>query len=55
MASGAKVLAGYDSALNPVNADAQIGSVSVGADWIASNLIAGAFNTGANPAVSVGI
>lgn len=44
----AKVLAGFDLALNPVNADAQIPSVTVGADWIASSLVAGAFNAGAN-------
>jgi hypothetical protein len=40
-------LAGYNRGLNstftpqPVNADAQIGKVFVGGDWIASNLVAG--------------
>jgi hypothetical protein len=35
-------LAGYDIDLNAANADAQIGSVSVGGDWIASSIAAGA-------------
>jgi hypothetical protein len=35
------ILAGYDVNLNPVNADAQIGAVKVGTDWVASNLVAG--------------
>jgi hypothetical protein len=36
------ILAGYDpDMLNPTNADAQIGAVHVGGDWIASNLVAG--------------
>lgn len=36
------IRAGYDPATsNPVNADAQIGKVSVGGDWIRSNLVAG--------------
>jgi hypothetical protein len=38
------ILAGYDTDLNAVNADAQIGAVTVGHDWIASNLVAGAFD-----------
>jgi hypothetical protein len=37
------ILAGYDTAGMPVNADAQIGPVTVGRDWIASNLVAGVF------------
>ncbi len=36
----ADILAGYNSSSVAVNADAQIGTVSVG-DWIASNLVAG--------------
>jgi hypothetical protein len=38
----AEILAGYDRAGPPVNADAGIGRVLVGRNWIASNLIAGA-------------
>ena len=38
----ANILAGYDSNGNGVNAAARIGMVSVGGDWIASNLVAGA-------------
>jgi hypothetical protein len=41
----ADILAGYDPNLTPLNGDAQIGPVSVGDDWIASNLIAGAMNS----------
>jgi hypothetical protein len=41
----AVILAGYDTNLNPVNADAQIGAVKVGSDWIASDLVAGATNS----------
>jgi hypothetical protein len=37
----ANILAGYDTNLTPVNANAQIGAVKVGGDWIASNLVAG--------------
>lgn len=37
-----QILAGYTSGTTPQNADAQIGPVTVGGDWIASNLIAGA-------------
>jgi hypothetical protein len=37
----AVVLAGYDKDLEPTNADAQIGPVTVGGDWIASSLVAG--------------
>jgi hypothetical protein len=44
----AQILAGYDTSLTPVNADAQIGAVTVGGDWIASDLIAGAYNKGAD-------
>jgi hypothetical protein len=38
----ANILAGYDINGNAVNSAAQIGKVSVGGDWIASNLVAGA-------------
>jgi hypothetical protein len=37
----AEILAGYDRNLHEVNADAQIGAVTVGRDWIASDLVAG--------------
>jgi len=37
----ANILAGYDVDLRGQNADAQIGAVTVGGDWIASNLVAG--------------
>jgi hypothetical protein len=42
----ANILAGYTTAsagnfLRPVNADARVGTVTVGGDWIASNLIVG--------------
>jgi hypothetical protein len=46
----AQVYAGYDAALAPRNADAQIGAVTVGGDWAASSLIAGAVNLGADDA-----
>jgi hypothetical protein len=36
------ILAGYDRLGHAVNADAQIGTVTVGGDWTASNLAAGA-------------
>jgi hypothetical protein len=38
----AQILAGYDIDLSPRNADAQIGSLTVGGDWIASSAAAGA-------------
>ncbi len=38
----AQILAGYDSDMIGFNADAQIGNVTVGGDWIASDLVAGA-------------
>ncbi len=44
----ARLLAGYNLSLSPVNADAQIGPVTVGGDWIASSLVAGASNQGAD-------
>jgi hypothetical protein len=37
----AQILAGYDTALQPKNADAQIGPVVIGGNMIASSLIAG--------------
>jgi len=44
----AKILAGYDTAGKDVNADAQIGPVSIGSDWIASSMIAGVKDAGFN-------
>jgi hypothetical protein len=37
----AQILAGYELDLTPANADAQIGSVTVNGDWIASSIAAG--------------
>jgi len=37
----AQILAGYDSIGTPVNGDAQISKVTIGRDWIASDLVAG--------------
>jgi hypothetical protein len=42
----ARILAGYGVNLLPMNADAQIGAVSVGGDWIASDLAAGVIDAG---------
>jgi hypothetical protein len=39
--SHSSILAGYDMAGNAVNANVQIGKVTVGMHWIASNLVAG--------------
>jgi hypothetical protein len=49
----AQILAGYSERFfNPgVNPDAQIGAVRVGGDWIASSLVAGAVNLGADDAI----
>jgi hypothetical protein len=44
----ARILAGFDSFQTPTNADASIGAVSVGRDWVASSLVAGAEDTGAD-------
>src|SRR5205823_11370511 len=41
-----QILAGYDIGLIPKNADAQIGAVIVGGDWIASSLAAGVVDGG---------
>jgi len=41
-----EILAGYSMDLIPLNADAQIGNVTVGGDWIASDLVAGAVSNG---------
>ena len=41
----ANLLAGYDLGLNAINGDAQIGTVRVGGDWAASNLVAGVMNS----------
>jgi hypothetical protein len=40
-AEHARFLAGYDTGLTPKNADAQVRAVTVGGDWIASDLVAG--------------
>ncbi len=42
-----RILAGYDSSIAPVNADATIGAVAVAGDWVASSLVAGAMSTDA--------
>ena len=44
----AQILAGYTVTLLPKTADAQIGNVTVKADWIASDLLAGTVLTGSN-------
>jgi hypothetical protein len=46
-----QIFAGYDRLLLAKNADAQIGSVAVGGDWIASSIVAGARNLGDDLAV----
>ncbi len=38
---GADILAGYNRGGGPANADVQIGAVTVGRDWIGSDLVAG--------------
>jgi hypothetical protein len=43
----ASILAGYNTILVAKNANAQIGPVKVGGDWIASNIVAGVMDTGA--------
>jgi hypothetical protein len=47
----AQILAGFDSAKTPINFDAAIGAVNVGRDWVASSLVAGANNLGADDAL----
>ena len=47
----AQILAGVDTGGGDKNADAQIGTVSVGGDWVASSIAAGAVNLGADDAV----
>ena len=42
----AQILGGYSFDLSPLNADAQIGSVKVGGDWIASSIAAGVVDGG---------
>jgi hypothetical protein len=37
----ARILAGYEISLAGTNADAQIGAVTIGGDWIASSIVAG--------------
>ncbi|MGB8170205.1 MAG: hypothetical protein WCF18_22065, partial [Chthoniobacteraceae bacterium] len=44
----ARILAGYDVNLNAANGDAQIGTIKVGGDWIASSAVAGVKDTGLN-------
>ena len=46
----ARILAGFDGFLAAINGSAGIGSVKVGGDWIASSLVAGVQNLGANNA-----
>jgi hypothetical protein len=36
-----KILAGYDDSLTPANGNASIGPVTVGRDWVTSDLVAG--------------
>ncbi len=43
----ANILAGYDTNLNPVNPDAQIGTITVLKNWTASSVVAGAYDAGA--------
>ncbi len=43
----AQVLVGVDDTLEPISADARIGSVTVGGDWTASSIAAG-INDGGN-------
>jgi hypothetical protein len=40
------ILAGFDAGGIARNADAQIGTVNIGGDWIGSNIVAGAVNLG---------
>jgi hypothetical protein len=42
----ARILAGFDSVLNPANADASIGAVEIGGKWTASSLAAGVRDSG---------
>jgi hypothetical protein len=44
----ARILAGFDFNQVPSNADASIGAVVVGRDWVASSIVAGAEDTGAD-------
>jgi hypothetical protein len=46
----ARILAGYDENLAPLNEDAQIGVVKVGGDWVASSIAAGTINLGEDDA-----
>ena len=41
-----RILAGYDVDLTPRNADAVVGPVTVGGDWVASSLVAGVVDGG---------
>jgi hypothetical protein len=49
----ARILAGFNELLTPANADASIGKASIGGDWRASSLVAGAQDTG-NPGFGLG-
>jgi hypothetical protein len=42
----ARILAGYSFDLAPVDVDAQVGSITVGGDWVASSVAAGAVDGG---------
>jgi hypothetical protein len=42
----ARILAGFDAIQSPADADASIGPVTVGGDWVASILVAGAEDSG---------
>lgn len=42
-----RILAGYNGNLTPVDGNAQIGTVTVGGDWVASDLVAGVKDGGA--------
>jgi hypothetical protein len=44
----AQILGGFDEHHQPANADASIGAVTVGGDWAASSIVAGAENLGAD-------
>jgi hypothetical protein len=46
--AGSQILAGYDVNGGAVNGDAQIGKVSIGGNWTASDLVAGIEDVGAN-------
>ena len=57
----AEILSGYTAGRTPRNADATIGAVTVGGDWVGSNLVAGAqtsdayFGNGGDALISSGM